>query len=139
MRKHLLFLVLFMLVNSMYAADRTVTIEIRNVLASSGKVYVAVYNSEKAYKNQDPIKSYVLESKSAELAISDKIADGEYVVSIFQDLNDNGKLDTNLLGIPKEPVGISNYSGKGIPGGFEDLKLLVKKDNQIIIVSLRKI
>jgi uncharacterized protein (DUF2141 family) len=33
---------------------------------------------------------------------------GEYALSIFYDSNDNGELDTNFIGIPKEPVALSN-------------------------------
>jgi len=33
---------------------------------------------------------------------------GSYGLSVLQDLNGNRKLDTNFLGIPKEPQGSSN-------------------------------
>lgn len=33
---------------------------------------------------------------------------GKYAVSVIHDENDNNKLDTNFLGIPKEGVGFSN-------------------------------
>jgi uncharacterized protein (DUF2141 family) len=33
---------------------------------------------------------------------------GEYAVSVMHDENNNDKLDTNLLGIPKEGTGVSN-------------------------------
>lgn len=33
---------------------------------------------------------------------------GTYAISIYQDLDENGKLDANFIGIPKEPVGFSN-------------------------------
>lgn len=33
---------------------------------------------------------------------------GKYAVSVIHDENDNDKLDTNFLGIPKEGVGFSN-------------------------------
>jgi len=38
----------------------------------------------------------------------ENIPPGEYAISIFHDENDNGKLDTNFIGIPKEPYGFSN-------------------------------
>lgn len=31
-----------------------------------------------------------------------------YAIALYQDLNGNGKLDTNFLGIPKEPYAFSN-------------------------------
>jgi len=46
---------------------------------------------------------------------------GEYVVSMFQDKNGNGKLDTYLFNIPKEPIGLTNYFKKGIPGPYKKL------------------
>jgi uncharacterized protein (DUF2141 family) len=33
---------------------------------------------------------------------------GHYAVSFFLDANSNGKLDTNIMGIPKERFGFSN-------------------------------
>lgn len=33
---------------------------------------------------------------------------GTYAISVFHDENENGKLDTNWLGIPREGVGASN-------------------------------
>jgi uncharacterized protein (DUF2141 family) len=36
------------------------------------------------------------------------IAPGTYAVSVFHDENSNGKMDTNLMGIPCEGVGASN-------------------------------
>ena len=33
---------------------------------------------------------------------------GTYAVSLYEDLNGNHKLDHNWIGIPGEPVGVSN-------------------------------
>ena len=46
---------------------------------------------------------------------------GKYAISIFQDKNGNKKLDTNWIGIPREPVGVSNNAkGSFGPPSFED-------------------
>jgi len=37
------------------------------------------------------------------------IPPGTYAIACYHDENDNGKLDTNFLGIPKEGTGASNY------------------------------
>ena len=31
-----------------------------------------------------------------------------YTIAIFHDVNDNGKMDKNFVGVPKEPYGFSN-------------------------------
>jgi 4,4'-diapolycopenoate synthase len=43
-----------------------------------------------------------------QLRIEADLPPGTYAVSIYEDLNNNHKLDHNLLGIPREPVGVSN-------------------------------
>lgn len=40
---------------------------------------------------------------------------GKYAVSVFQDTNKNGEIDTNFIGFPKEPIGASNLTGLGKP------------------------
>lgn len=46
---------------------------------------------------------------------------GEYAVAVFADSNGNQKLDSNFLGIPKEPVGVSrDTKGRFGPPKFAD-------------------
>ncbi|MCY7352793.1 MAG: DUF2141 domain-containing protein [Cytophagaceae bacterium] len=59
---------------------------------------------------------------SATLTIRD-IGYGEYVVAIFQDLNNNGKLDKSLVGFPKEPYCFSNnYNPRFRAPRFDDCR-----------------
>ena len=59
---------------------------------------------------------------------------GVYAVSAFHDINDNKKMDTNFLGIPKEPTGMSN-NAKGFmgPPKYKDAKFKVLKDIKLTI------
>ncbi|GHU11731.1 hypothetical protein FACS1894151_11430 [Spirochaetia bacterium] len=59
---------------------------------------------------------------------------GECVINVYQDRN--GKCDTGLFGIPKEPVGISNWDGKGPPGGYNKLKVEITNTTNTIRVNL---
>jgi len=136
MRKKILPALFVLIYSGAYAADKSVIIEIRNVLVSSGRIFIAIYDSESAYKNGNPFRSHILDSTDAILRLPERLPEGEYVVSVFQDLNDNAKLDTNFIGIPKEPIGMTNYHGKGIPGGFDKLKSKVYEDRQIMIVNM---
>ena len=36
------------------------------------------------------------------------VSSGTYAMAVFHDENSNGKLDTNLIGVPREGVGMSN-------------------------------
>jgi uncharacterized protein (DUF2141 family) len=47
---------------------------------------------------------------------------GTYAVSVFHDENSNGKLDRNILRMPKEGVGVSNNAaGHFGPPKFDDM------------------
>lgn len=119
------------------AADMQVTIALAGAADTNGKVHVSVFDSKEGYKSRKPLISRILPSKSESLSVD--IPEGEYLVSVYVDANDNGKLDTGFMGIPKEPVGISNYDGKSIPGGFDKHKVKVGPSQNTIRVRVSTI
>ena len=46
-------------------------------------------------------------ARAARMTIETELPPGTYAVSVYEDLNDNHRLDHNFLGIPREPVGVS--------------------------------
>lgn len=76
-------------------------------------------------------------SSSANYTFED-VAPGQYAVAVFQDSNENGTVDSNFLGMPKEPVGASNHSKFGRPNfsqcafrhGNSSSRVIVKLLNQ---------
>ncbi len=116
-----------------------VAVEINNIEAGKGTVYVGVFNSAESYKKQKAFLKETVEPAATKVNLSLLLPAGEYVVSVYQDSNMNGKLDANFVGMPKEPVGISNYSGKGIPGGFEKLKAVVEKAGTVLTVDMTRL
>ena len=61
------------------------------------------------------------------------LPDGEYLVMLVHDINNNGKLDTSFIGMRKELVGLNNYESKGIPVKFKKHKFSVNENTEIII------
>jgi len=139
MFKKLLFLCgLFAVVGNAFA-DNNITLEINGVIVQGGRIYVAVYSNENDYKNENHFMDFIKEPVNQTITFIVDLPDGEYVVSIFQDINNNGQLDSGLFGIPKEPVGITNYNGRGIPGGFQKLKVPVNNNTTRITVNMGNI
>jgi uncharacterized protein (DUF2141 family) len=59
---------------------------------------------------------------------------GTYAVAVFHDANGNGKLDTNFLGIPKEPTGASRDPKPRMgPPKFTDCSFDLKSNTSITI------
>ncbi|MBK8705560.1 MAG: DUF2141 domain-containing protein [Saprospiraceae bacterium] len=76
-----------------------------------GNIHVAVFQNEKAFSKKsggvfEKVLSY---SGGAKYGLEvPALAYGRYSVAVFQDLNGNGRLDANTLGVPTEPYGFSN-------------------------------
>jgi uncharacterized protein (DUF2141 family) len=109
--------------NAQSSSGNHVTVTISNIKSNNGKVFVALYNSESSFLNKG-IKGEIskIENNSCKVIFKD-IPNGTYAVSLFHDENDNGKMDSNFLGIPKEDYGCSN-NAKGFmgPPKWEDAK-----------------
>ncbi|SDX84081.1 DUF2141 domain-containing protein [Hymenobacter psychrophilus] len=64
---------------------------------------------------------------------------GEWAVAITQDLNNNDKVDKNLLGIPTEPFAFSNNVRPRLaPPAFDDCKFMVREPGQVVSIRLLK-
>jgi uncharacterized protein (DUF2141 family) len=62
---------------------------------------------------------------------------GRYAIAVFHDLNGNGKLDRNFIGLPQEPYGFSNDTDRrGIPS-FEGALVDVKDPTTSVTVPVR--
>ena len=94
------------------ADDANLRVVATNVKSDQGKIYVWVYD-----KKDDWLSDRYRTQKSVPVAGNrqgDKVTvelllpAGEYALSIFQDVNDDGKLERNFIGLPKEPAGLSN-------------------------------
>jgi uncharacterized protein (DUF2141 family) len=118
------------------AQEAAVRLTVSGVKPSGGTVYAAVFDSSEGYRKNVPFRSLTLQPASPVLEAAVALPPGEYVFSLYQDLNSNGKLDTNFIGIPREPVGISNYDGKGPPGGFDRQKVRVPAGGMALEIRL---
>jgi uncharacterized protein (DUF2141 family) len=122
---------------TIFGHDVSITIEIHGVLIQNGRIAVAIFSNENEFKKRIPFASFWMESINTDITYNIDLPEGEYVVTVYQDINNNGKLD-NFLFRPREPVGITNYNG-GIPGSFQKLKTPVNNDNRKISINIGRI
>lgn len=54
-----------------------------------------------------------------------EIPEGSYAIAVFQDLNGNNNLDRDPNGLPREPYGFSNGTGRTAPPSFEAARIAV--------------
>jgi uncharacterized protein (DUF2141 family) len=107
-------LLLIILINSpapatAQAGDQTVIVS--NLDKKKGNVYIGWYNNEKTYMDANYAvfkKIVAVKDKDEVSVIFPNVDPGVYAIVVFLDENENGELDKNFLGIPKEDYGFSN-------------------------------
>ncbi|REH54858.1 uncharacterized protein (DUF2141 family) [Tenacibaculum gallaicum] len=112
----------------------TILIDFKGIKSDKGALYVALYNKEKSFLKEG-YKGEIVKIKDKKATVEFRgIPEGTYAVSCFHDINNNNKMDTNFIGIPKEPIGISN-DAKGFmgPPRYKEAKFLVNKDMSLEI------
>lgn len=127
---------LFLLTPLFTMAQFDLTITVNNVKSNEGKVSVAVYNSPDGFLKFDKVfKAEAVPSQkgSTEVVIKD-LPKGTYAIAAFHDENGNDELDTNVLGIPKEPLGFSKGKMKTFgPPSFEECAFELTSDQSISV------
>jgi uncharacterized protein (DUF2141 family) len=107
----------------------SITVNISGMKSDKGNVYVALYSNEKSFLKENFKGSIVKVTNKNAIAIFKSIEKGVYAISVFHDENDNKKMDTNFIGIPKEPIGCSNgATGFMGPPKFKKAKFTITSD-----------
>ena len=76
-------------------------------------------------------------SNAQHLRIDTDLPPGIYAVTVYEDLNSNHKLDHNLIGIPREPVGVSNNPPARFgPPHFDECSFHLGDTAQTITITL---
>ena len=113
-------------------------IKIDGISREEGTVRVALFASEDDYKAD---RAYAQEETPAEdpmvtVRFQD-VPPGRYCIASFQDINSNGKIDTNFVGIPKEPYGFSrNARGRFGPPAFNEMAFDVGPEEEQLEITL---
>ena len=120
-------------------ADINAVIEINNIVINGGTVHLAVFSSNDSFKNQTPEYGGDIPALNAAMTFEITLPAGEYVITAYQDANNNGRIDIGLFGIPRELVGVSNYFGRGFPSqNFERQKVKVDSTANRVVLNLYK-
>jgi uncharacterized protein (DUF2141 family) len=110
------------------------TVNISGLSSDQGTLLIGVYNKKEDFLNKQ-FKSEIskIENKKS-IVIFKNLPKGEYAVSFVHDENDNKKMDTNFMGIPKEDYGCSNNAtGFMGPPKYEDAKFMLEENKSINI------
>ncbi|HEY4076420.1 MAG TPA: DUF2141 domain-containing protein [Rhizomicrobium sp.] len=91
------------------AETATVVIHVQQVSPRGGTLRLGLYDEARYTADDAPaVASADVPATLGETTVTlTDVAPGTYAIETFQDINSNGKMDTNWLGIPLEPFGFS--------------------------------
>ena len=144
----LLFLLLSALGGAANAAesgsDTPLRIELTGLQSVEGVLYIAVYDSDDTWLGEKTVLEHsvvIADAREGELVATEvRLPPGEYALSIFYDANDNGELDTNFIGIPKEPIALSNNARPRFgPPKYEDAVFALGSEPLTQRIDMKKV
>ncbi|MDN5286899.1 MAG: hypothetical protein JWR38_3173 [Mucilaginibacter sp.] len=122
-----------------YAQAQETEVKVTAIRSSKGKIVLNVFKDNDTYDKEQPFKKFVFDKKAlvnGTLTVKCELAPGIYGITLLDDENDNGKIDKNLIRIPKEGFGFSNFFMEKLKKPtFDDFKVEVKSnaENKIAI------
>lgn len=96
-----------------FVQERDTAVKITGIRSNKGAVIISVYKDQESYRKEQPFKKMSFEKKNirnGSLQLMLYLQPGVYGITLIDDENSNGKIDKNLIGMPKEGFGFSNFN-----------------------------
>ncbi len=107
-------------------------VTIENIRNTTGNIRVGLFDSESTFLKEATIGKVVKAAAGKVTVIFENVKPGEYALSAIHDENENGDIDSNAIGIPKEGFAFGNNAmGMFGPPSFEKAKVTVSKGSVI--------
>ena len=119
------------------ASAATVEVKVSGVAGGKGKINAAVCDKEHFLK--DCTYSGSAQAKAGQTMVTiDNVPKGTWAVLVYQDENQNNKLDRNFIGMPTENYAFSRDArGKFGPPDFNDAAIEIGGDKVVVPIALK--
>ena len=117
-------------------------VEIAGLKDETGNLYISVYDSDSTWRSEETVigkRISIADALDGELVRTElQLPLGDYALAVFFDVDDNGELDSNFMGKPKEPVAWSNNAVWDFgPPSYEEAVFTLSAEPIILRISMR--
>jgi uncharacterized protein (DUF2141 family) len=120
--------------SQVFSQQNNLVVVVKNINEAKGNISVALFNNEKDFTEKMLTGKRTLAKLGGVQVVFENVVPGVYAISVMHDANENGKIDSNAFGIPKEGFGFSNDAmGMFGPPSFEKAKFSFSGNDQVII------
>lgn len=109
MRQFSIFLFLFFI--NFCVQAQSLFIDVSDIKQEKGEIKLALYNQPDGFPFETTKAFKLLKSKPIDGNVKfvvETLKPGRYAIALFQDTNNDGILNVNFIGVPKEGYGVSN-------------------------------
>lgn len=127
-----------------YKVTQTIPIIIKNIRNSKGRISIGVFKDASSFEKEKAHKIILVSKKDMinnTVKTTIEIESGVYGISILDDENSDAKMEYNMVGMPKEGFGFSNYYHSGFtkPNYKQFLVNINPSEKSPIVFQLRYI
>lgn len=142
----LLFVSLLMLLSNLtFGQTALIRVEISNLKNNRGICRFCLFTQEQA-ADFPTLTDKATRCTSAPITtgkstfVFDNVPSGVYAIATFHDANNNNKMDTNFVGIPKEAYAVSNNARGGLasPPRFESARFTHHQSQTVVAIDMNK-
>lgn len=116
------------------------TIVVQSLASEVAPIEMSVYSPDDNFLSpKSNAKKYRWRPKKGKAVTKiDNLPYGDFAIALYQDVNDNGKIDKNMIGIPEEPFAFSNdYKPVIKAPSFNDCKFSYSPEQNTITITLQ--
>jgi uncharacterized protein (DUF2141 family) len=138
MMKTILLAIIALAATTFASGQGKLEVKVKNIRAEKGNIRVGLFNNEKDFL-QKAIEGKVIKATGTEVTVVfENLPKGDYAISVLHDENDNGEMDSNFVGIPKEGFAFGNNAmGMFGPPSFEKAKVTINEKSETQELDLK--
>ena len=118
----------------------SVTVTVTQISSQKREILAALFADADAFPNNDKAAFKVARGKATAGKVVlqfEQVPPGTYAVALFHDVNGDAKMNTNLLGIPKEGYGVSNNAKNLFSGPTFRQSSFEHRNNTTLTIIMR--
>lgn len=129
----------FALAMTSNAPAASLAVRIEGLREAKGHLMLSVSDSAEAWDGKAAARTRLRRpvSASSETIRFDDLPPGSYAVQVFHDANDNGRMDTNVVGMPVEGYGFSRNPLVMRKATYDEARFELAPDGGEIVIELR--
>lgn len=114
-------------------------VRLSGLASDAGRLACALFDDAARFDaSRDPVRRATLEIVDGRAAWTVDVPYGVYAIKAYHDLDGDGELDRNALGIPTEPYGVSNEARRRLgPPAWEDARFTIDAPRRVLEIRLR--